>query len=69
MERDSLMDGKQLEKIGEVIITLFEDNTYSVGTSVSINDTLELLADAYEAIESGTLDGMDVFEQFGGTIQ
>jgi TPP-dependent pyruvate/acetoin dehydrogenase alpha subunit len=63
------MDGKQLEKIGEVIITLFEDNTYSVGTSVSINDTLELLADAYEAIESGTLDGMDVFEQFGGTIQ
>jgi hypothetical protein len=63
------MDGKELVKIGEVIITLFEDNTYSVGTSIAINDTLELLADAYEAIDSGTLDGMDVFEQFGGTIQ
>jgi hypothetical protein len=63
------MDGKELQKIGEVIITLFEDNTYSIGTSVSIDDTLELLADAFEAIESGTLDGMDVFEQFGGTIQ
>lgn len=63
------MDGKELKKVGEVIITVFEDNTYSVGTSVSIDDTLELLADAFEAIESGTLDGMDVFEQFGGTIQ
>ena len=63
------MDRKELEMVGQVIIKLFEDNTYSVGTSVTIDDTLELLADAYEAIESGTLDGMDVFEQFGGTIQ
>jgi hypothetical protein len=63
------MDGKELQKIGEVVITLFEDNTYSVGTSVTIEDTLDLLADAYEAIEAGTLDGMDVFEQFSGTIQ
>jgi hypothetical protein len=63
------MEGKELTKIGEVIITLFEDNTYSVGTSVSIETTLDLLVDAYEAIENGTLDGMDVFEQFGGTIQ
>jgi hypothetical protein len=63
------MEDKELEMVGQVIIKLFEDNTYSVGTSVSINDTLELLADAYEAIESGTLDGMDVFEQFGGTVQ
>ena len=63
------MEDKELEMVGQVIIKLFEDNTYSVGTSVTIDDTLELLADAYEAIESGTLDGMDVFEQFGGTIQ
>jgi hypothetical protein len=63
------MDGKELVKIGEVVIKLFEDNTYSVGTSVSIETTLDLLVDAYEAIENGTLDGMDVFEQFGGTIQ
>ena len=69
MEASNLMDGKELQKIGEVVITLFEDNTYSVGTSVTIDDTLDLLADAYEAIESGTLDGMGVFEQFGGTIQ
>jgi hypothetical protein len=63
------MDGKELKKIGEVIINVFEDNTYSVSTSVTIEDTLDLLVDAYEAIENGTLDGMDVFEQFGGTIQ
>jgi len=63
------MDGTELKKIGEVVITLFEDNTYSVGTSVSIDDTMDLLADAFEAIEAGTLDGMDVFQQFGGTIQ
>ena len=63
------MDGKELVKIGEVVIKLFEDNTYSVGTTVSIETTLDLLVDAYEAIENGTLDGMDVFEQFGGTIQ
>ena len=63
------MDGKELKKIGEVIINVFEDNTYSVSTSVTIEDTLDLLVDAYEAIENGTLDGMDVFEQFGGTVQ
>lgn len=63
------MENKELEMVGQVIIKLFEDNTYSVGTSVSIEDTLELLADAYEAIDAGTLDGMDVFEQFGGTVQ
>jgi len=63
------MDGKELKKIGEVVINVYEDNTYSVSTSVSIDDTLDLLADAFEAIEAGTLDGMDVFEQFGGTIQ
>ena len=63
------MDGKELQKIGEVVITLFEDNTYSIGTSVTIEDTLDLLADAFEAIENGTLDGMDVFQQSGGTIQ
>lgn len=63
------MDGKELEVVGQVIINLFEDNTYSIGTSVSIEDTMDLLADAYEAIDNGTLDGLDVFEQFGGTIQ
>lgn len=63
------MENKELEMVGQVIIKLFEDNTYSIGTSVTIEDTLDLLADAYEAIENGTLDGMDVFEQFGGTIQ
>jgi TPP-dependent pyruvate/acetoin dehydrogenase alpha subunit len=63
------MDGKELKKIGEVIINVYEDNTYSVSTSVSIDDTMDLLADAFEAIEAGTLDGMDVFEQFGGTVQ
>ena len=69
MEASNLMDGKELEVVGQVIINLFEDNTYSIGTSVSIEDTMDLLADAYEAIDNGTLDGLDVFEQFGGTIQ
>lgn len=63
------MDGIQLKKVGEVLINVYEDNTYSVSTSVTIDDTLDLLYAAYEAIETGTLDGMDVFEQFGGTIQ
>ena len=63
------MDGKELVKIGEVVITLFEDNTYSIGTSVSIEETMELLVDAYEAVDSGTLDGLDVFNQFSSTIQ
>jgi hypothetical protein len=63
------MDGIELKKVGEVIINVFEDSTYSVSTSVTIDDTLDLLFAAYEAIENGTLDGMDVFEQFSGTIQ
>jgi hypothetical protein len=59
----------ELQVIGQVVINLFEDNTYSIGTSVSIEETMELLADAYEAVDSGTLDGLDVFNQFSSTIQ
>lgn len=59
----------ELKVIGQVVINLFEDNTYSIGTSVSIEETMDLLADAFEAIEAGTLDGLDVFNQFSSTIQ
>jgi len=63
------MEDKDLKVIGQVIINLFEDNTYSIGTSVSIEETMELLADAFEAVERGTLDGLDVFNQFSSTLQ
>lgn len=64
------MEEKQeLKIIGKVVINLFEDNTYSIGTSVSIEETMDLLADAFEAVESGTLDGLDIFNQFSSTIQ
>jgi hypothetical protein len=62
-------DKKDLKVIGQVVINLFEDNTYSIGTSVSIEETMELLADAFEAVDSGTLDGLDVFNQFSSTVQ
>ena len=65
MENDALDD----KLIGRVTINVYEGNSFSVGTSLSLDDTLELLDAAIYSIEHNELDGLDDFKQFGGTIQ
>jgi hypothetical protein len=65
MEDDTLEE----KLIGKITINVYADNTFNVGTSLSLDDTLELLDAAIYSIENNELEGLDDFKQFGGTIQ
>ena len=65
MQNDSLED----DIIGKITINVYADNTFNVGTSLPLEDTMELLDAALYAIENNELDGLEDFKQFGGTIQ
>lgn len=65
MENDALEE----KIVGKITINVYEDNTFNVGTSLSLDDTLELLDAAIYSIENNELEGLDDFKQFGGTIQ
>jgi hypothetical protein len=65
MEDDALEE----KLIGKITINVYADNTFNVGTSLSLDDTLELLDAAIYSIENNELEGLDDFKQFGGTIQ
>lgn len=65
MEDDALE-----EPVGQVVITLFKNNTFSIGSSVvDVEELMDILDAALSVIESGELDGLDDFQKFGGTIQ
>lgn len=55
--------------VGKITINVYADNTFNVGTSLPLDDTMELLDAALYAIENNELDGLEDFKQFGGTIQ
>ena len=63
------MENTEEQIIGQVVINVFENNVFSVGTSFDLEETVELLDAAIYSIEEGELDGLDVFQQSGGTIQ
>ena len=65
MENDTLDE----KIVGKITINLYGDNSFNVGTSLSLDDTLELLDAAIYSIENNELEGLDDFKQFGGTIQ
>jgi len=63
MERDALKD-KEVE--GEIIITLYADRTFSIGTSVDLETTLDCLIAAANGIVEETMDGIDEMKSFSG---
>jgi len=65
MEDDALED----KLVGRITINVYEGNSFSVGTSLTLDDTLELLDAAIYSIENNELEGLEDFKQFGGTIQ
>jgi hypothetical protein len=65
MENDALED-----PIGQIVITLYKNNTFSIGSSVTdVEEILDILDSALTAVESGELDGLEDFKKYGGTIQ
>ena len=63
MERDALID-KKVE--GQVVITLYTDRTFSIGTSVDLETTLDCLIAAADGIVEETMDGIDEMKSFSG---
>lgn len=65
------MEDDSLEKpVGQIVITLYKNNTFSIGSSVTdVEEVMDILDAALAAIESGELDGLEDFQKYGGTIQ
>ena len=63
MERDALID-KEVE--GEIIITLYADRTFSIGTSVDLETTLDCLIAAADGLVEETMDGIEEMRAFSG---
>jgi hypothetical protein len=62
MERDAL--DKEVE--GQIIVTLYTDRTFSVGTTVDLETTLECLIVAADGIAEETMEGIDEMKSFSG---
>lgn len=58
------------EPVGQIVITLYKNNTFSIGSSVTdVDDIMDVLDAALYAVETGELDGLEDFKKYGGTIQ
>jgi hypothetical protein len=57
-------DDKDLDEnlYGMVVLRAFKDNTYSIETSMDLEESYQLILDALRDLEDGTLEGLDEFE-------
>jgi hypothetical protein len=67
------MDGNPLEREdkeieGQVLIVLYTDNTFSIGTSVDLETTLDCLVAAANGIVDETMTGIDEMKAFSGKL-
>ena len=62
------LDREDKEIEGQVLIVLYTDRTFSIGTSVDLETTLACLEAAVDGIVDGTMDGIDEMESFSGKI-
>ena len=65
MERDAL-DEKEIE--GQVLIVLYTDRTFSIGTSVDLDTTVRCLHAAIDGIVDETMNGIEEMKSFSGKI-
>ena len=67
------MDGNPLEREdkeiqGQVFIVLYTDNTFSIGTSVDLDTTVDCLSAALDGIVNETMNGIDEMKSFSGKM-
>jgi hypothetical protein len=62
------LDREDKEIEGQVLIVLYTDRTFSIGTSIDLDTTLACLEAAVVGIVEGTVDGIDEMESFSGKI-
>ncbi len=58
------LEDKEVE--GQVIITLYTDRTFSIGTSVDLETTLDCLIAAADGLVEETMDGIEEMRAFSG---
>lgn len=57
-------EDKEVE--GQVLIVLYTDRTFSIGTSVDLETTLDCLVAAADGLVNETMDGIDEMKSFSG---
>jgi hypothetical protein len=62
------LDREDKEIEGQVMIVLYTDRTFSIGTSVDLDTTLACLAAAVDGIVEGTMEGIKEIKSFSGKI-
>lgn len=67
------MDGNPLDREdkeveGQIIVTLYTDRTFSIGTTVDLETTLECLIVAADGIAEETMEGIDEMKSFSGKM-
>lgn len=58
------LEDKEVE--GQVIITLYTDRTFSIGTTVNLETTLDCLIAAADGLVEETMDGIEEMKAFSG---
>ena len=67
------MDANPLEREdkeveGQVLIVLYTDRTFSIGTSVDLDTTVDCLVAAVDGLVNETMGGIDEMKAFSGKL-
>ena len=62
------LDREDKEIEGQVLIVLYTDRTFSIGTSVDLDTTIQCLTAAVDGIVEETMDGIEEMKSFSGKI-
>ena len=62
------LDREDKEIEGQVLIVLYTDRTFSIGTSVDLDTTIQCLTAAVDGLVEETMDGIEERESFSGKI-
>lgn len=65
---DNPLDREDKEVEGQVLIVLYTDRTFSIGTSVDLETTLDCLVAAADGLVNETMDGIDEMKSFSGKM-
>ena len=62
------LDREDKEIEGQVLIVLYTDRTFSIGTSVDLDTTIQCLTAAVDGLVEETMDGIEEMKSFSGKI-
>ena len=65
---DKPLEREDKEIEGQVLIVLYTDRTFSIGTSVDLETTLDCLVAAADGLVNETMDGIDEMKSFSGKM-